>query len=387
MNYLKNHFNIKIALSIMALIKGVCLFILNRAVINDIRKDTYFRAEQSAQILSQILNDQETLDNILLEQYSKFIESLTFPIIISNEQGECITYKIKNNESDDNYIDCNKISNIINEMDQKNAPIAINYMENQTQTLHFGDPLILTSIINLSFITVGFFILFILIFLWGFYFMKSNEKDLIYVGMAKETAHQLGTPLSSIFGWIELLKEDKKIDSNILLSLKKDASRISEVTDRFSKIGSKIKLTEIDLIFLLKELKKYFDKRIAKKYKIKLKINKNRKIIIPGDKTLLFWAFENIIKNSIDAIENKKGEIIININKDNNENIVIDFIDNGKGINRRNKRDIFKPGYSTKTRGWGLGLSLTKRIIENIHNGYFTLQSSKLNKTVFRVKV
>ena len=387
MNYLKNHFNIKIALSIMALIKGVCLFILNRAVINDIRKDTYFRAEQSAQILSQILNDQETLDNILLEQYSKFIESLTFPIIISNEQGECITYKIKNNESDDNYIDCNKISNIINEMDQKNAPIAINYMENQTQTLHFGDPLILTSIINLSFITVGFFILFILIFLWGFYFMKSNEKDLIYVGMAKETAHQLGTPLSSIFGWIELLKEDKKIDSNILLSLKKDASRISEVTDRFSKIGSKIKLTEIDLIFLLKELKKYFDKRIAKKYKINLKINKNRKIIIPGDKTLLFWAFENIIKNSIDAIENKKGEIIININKDNNENIVIDFIDNGKGINRRNKRDIFKPGYSTKTRGWGLGLSLTKRIIENIHNGYFTLQSSKLNKTVFRVKI
>ena len=387
MNYLKNHFNIKIALSIMALIIGVCLFILNRAVINDIRKDTYFRAEQSAQILSQILNDQETLDNILLEQYSKFIESLTFPIIISNEQGECITYKIKNNESDDNYIDCNKISNIINEMDQKNAPIAINYMENQTQTLHFGDPLILTSIINLSFITVGFFILFILIFLWGFYFMKSNEKDLIYVGMAKETAHQLGTPLSSIFGWIELLKEDKKIDSNILLSLKKDASRISEVTDRFSKIGSKIKLTEIDLIFLLKELKKYFDKRIAKKYKINLKINKNRKIIIPGDKTLLFWAFENIIKNSIDAIENKKGEIIININKDNNENIVIDFIDNGKGINRRNKRDIFKPGYSTKTRGWGLGLSLTKRIIENIHNGYFTLQSSKLNKTVFRVKI
>jgi len=386
MNYLKNHFNIKIALSIMALIIGVCLFILNRAVINDIRKDTYFRAEQSAQILSQILNEQ-ALDNILLEQYSKFIESLTFPIIISNEQNECITYKIKDNESDSNYIDCNKILNIINEMDQKNAPIAINYMENQTQTLHFGDPLILTSIINLSFITVGFFILFILIFLWGFYFMKSNEKDLIYVGMAKETAHQLGTPLSSIFGWIELLKEDKKIDSNILLSLKKDASRISEVTDRFSKIGSKIKLTEIDLIFLLKELKKYFDKRIAKKYKINLKINKNRKIIIPGDKTLLFWAFENIIKNSIDAIENKKGEIIININKDNNENIFIDFIDNGKGINRRNKRDIFKPGYSTKTRGWGLGLSLTKRIIENIHNGYFTLQSSKLNKTVFRVKI
>ena len=240
MNYLKNHFNIKIALSIMALIIGVCLFILNRAVIDDIRKDTYFRAEQSAQILSQILNEQGVLDNVLLEQYSKFIESLTFPIIISNEQDECIAYKIKINQSDSNYIDCNKISNIINEMDQKNSPIAINYMKNQTQTLHFGDPLILTSIINLSFITVGFFILFILIFLWGFYFMKSNEKDLIYVGMAKETAHQIGTPLSSLMAWLELLKEKSK-NEEIAEEMEKDLADDSEYTKIAQKMQTKRK--------------------------------------------------------------------------------------------------------------------------------------------------
>ena len=215
--------------------------------------------------------------------------------------------------------------------------------------------------------------------------MRSNEKDLIYVGMAKEAAHQLGTPLSSIVGWIELLKDEKNTNKDILLSLKKDVSRISEVTDRFSKIGSKIKLQEVELISLLKELKNYFDKRISKKYKISLKIHKNKKSVILGDKTLLFWAFENIIKNAIDAIEKNNGKIFIEINKNKN-NISIDFIDNRKGINRRNKRNIFKPGYSTKTRGWGLGLSLTKRIIENIHKGYFLLQSSKPGQTIFRIK-
>ena len=214
--------------------------------------------------------------------------------------------------------------------------------------------------------------------------MRSNEKDLIYVGMAKEAAHQLGTPLSSIVGWIELLKDEKNTNKDILVSLKKDVSRISEVTDRFSKIGSKIKLQEVELITLLKELKNYFDKRISKKYKISLKTHKNKKAIILGDKTLLFWAFENMIKNSIDAIETKKGEIVIDINKIDKK-IIINFQDNGKGISRINKRDIFKPGYSTKTRGWGLGLSLTKRIIENTHEGNLSLQSSKPNKTVFRV--
>ena len=384
MRYLKNSFNIKIALSFMALIIGVCLFLLNRSLINHIREETNFRAEQSAEILTHILNENEILDNVLLEQYSKFIESLNFPIIISNEQNECIVHKVKILEKNDSSVNCKNLKNIIKDMDNKNKPIPIIYKNNQAQLLHFGDPFILTEIINLSFITIGFFVLFIIIFLWGFYFMKSNEKDLIYAGMAKEAAHQLGTPLSSIFGWIELLKEEKN-QTDILMSLKKDASRISEVTDRFSKIGSNIKLVEIDLIQLLKEVKIYFEKRVSKKYKIKLTLNKNRKIKINGDKILIFWAFENIIKNAIDAIEKNNGKIFININKNKN-NIIIDFIDNGKGINRRNKRNIFKPGYSTKTRGWGLGLSLTKRIVENIHRGYFLLQSSKPGKTIFRIK-
>ena len=388
MNYLKNNFNIKIALFSMALIIGVCLFFLNRVLISNIREETTLRAKESAEVLSEMLNDSSD-KGILLKHYGKFIESLNFPIIISNTYGQCVTHKInidkyKNLEKPNPFIDCEDLNDIINDMDEKNTPIPITYDGNEIQTLHFGDPLILDEIINLSFITIGFFILFILIFLLGFYFMKTNEKDLIYVGMSKEAAHQLGTPLGSIVGWIELLKDEKHTNKDILLSLKKDVSRISEVTDRFSKIGSKIKLQEVELITLLKELKKYFDKRISKKYKISLKIHKNKKAMILGDKTLLFWAFENIIKNAIDAIETKKGEIIIDINKVE-EKIMINFEDNGKGINRRNKRDIFKPGYSTKTRGWGLGLSLTKRIIENTHEGELSLQSSKPNKTVFRV--
>ena len=150
-------------------------------------------------------------------------------------------------------INCDSLSNIIESMNKKNKPIPITYKTSTLkkwginftnkkiiQTLHFGDPLILNQIITISSTTIIFFILFIIIFIWGFYYMKSNERDLIYVGMAKETAHQLGTPLSSIYGWIELLK-DENVNPKILSSVKKDVNRISEVADRFSKIGSKLK--------------------------------------------------------------------------------------------------------------------------------------------------
>ena len=150
--------------------------------------------------------------------------------------------------------------------------------------------------------------------------------------------------------------------------------------------SNKVNHENIDIIDDLKNLKTYFDKRLSKKHKIILNLNKNDSIKIKGDKILLFWAFENIIKNSIDAIEQKNGQILINVNKNKNKKYTnIDFIDNGKGVSRKQKRYIFRPGYSTKSRGWGLGLSLTKRIIQIIHSGQIQLVSSNKKETIFRV--
>ena len=404
MKKLKNHFNIKIAISGLGLLIGVSLFLLNRTLISNVREETNFRAEKLIEILTEVLNQEDKKPtnqntfNILEKEYNKFIQSLTFPIIISNKENECIFYNIKVKDYNEGPINCDRLTETINAMDKKNKPIPIVYEigtlkkwginttnKKIIQVLHFGDPLILTEIIDISSITILFFILFVIIFIWGFYYMKSNERDLIYVGMSKEAAHQLGTPLSSLYGWIELLEEEKDINSEILLSLKKDVNRISEVADRFSKIGSKLNLETVDLINILKNTKKYFDKRISKNHKIVLNLNKNQSIKIKGDKILLFWAFENIIKNSIDAIEQKNGKILINLTTNENQ-IYIDFIDNGKGLSRKQKHQIFKPGYSTKPRGWGLGLSLTKRIIEITHLGQLQLiSSSKNKKTVFRI--
>tara|TARA_Y100001968_G_scaffold171984_1_gene157393 strand:- start:308 stop:1507 length:1200 start_codon:yes stop_codon:yes gene_type:complete len=399
MKNLKNHLNIKIAISALGLMIGISLFLIHRTLIKDIREETNFRAKKLIELFSDILNEESELKNqskaldILQKEYNQFIESLTFPIIISNKENECIFYNIEIENYNKTSINCEKLKPLIIQMDKKNNPIPITYAKDNLnsndieviQLLHFGDPLILNEIIMISFITISFFILFIIIFIWGFYYMKSNERDLIYVGMAKETAHQLGTPLSSIFGWIELLKEEN-INPEILLSLKKDVTRISEVADRFSKIGSKLKLEKINIIEILYELKTYFDKRLSKKHKINLKLNNNNHIEIHGDKTLLFWAFENIIKNSIDSIGKDEGTITIELKKIN-KNIILNFIDNGKGISRKNKINIFRAGYSTKPRGWGLGLSLTKRILENIHLGQFSLISSTDKKTIFRFKL
>jgi len=233
MKNLKNHLNIKIAISALGLIIGISLFLIHRTLIKDIREETNFRAKKLIELFSDILNEESELKNqskaldILQKEYNQFIESLTFPIIISNKENECIFYNIEIENYNKTSINCEKLKPLIIQMDKKNNPIPITYAKDNLnsndieviQLLHFGDPLILNEIIMISFITISFFILFIIIFIWGFYYMKSNERDLIYVGMAKETAHQLGTPLSSIFGWIELLKEEN-INPEILLSLK-----------------------------------------------------------------------------------------------------------------------------------------------------------------------
>ena len=276
---------------------------------HDIRKETNFRAEKLIELFTEILNENSEIKtnrkilDVLQKEYTQFIQSLTFPIIISNKENECIFYNIEFENYTGPSISCDRLSKIIDTMDKKNNPIPITYKtstlkkwglnftnKNIIQTLHFGDPLILTEIINISSITIIFFILFIIIFVWGFYYMKSNERDLIYVGMSKETAHQLGTPLSSIYGWIELLK-DENIDSEILLSLKKDVNRISEVADRFSKIGSKLNLETIDLIDILKNTKIYFDKRLSKKHQIILNLNKNQPIKIKWRQNLIILGF------------------------------------------------------------------------------------------------
>ena len=201
--------------------------------------------------------------------------------------------------------------------------------------------------------------------------------------MAKEIAHQLGTPISSLMGWTELLKlktSKPREVLNVAEEMESDLTRLNKITNRFSKIGSKPNLKEYDLVEVINSVTKYFEKRLPQTGKdVELIFPDHKPIKLMLNAELFEWVIENLIKNAIDAIGSRKGKILVSLHV-NTTSVEIEVSDNGKGINPKNKKSIFKPGYSTKSRGWGLGLSLSKRIVENYHNGKLMLKSSIPNE-------
>jgi signal transduction histidine kinase len=197
--------------------------------------------------------------------------------------------------------------------------------------------------------------------------------------MAKETAHQFGTPLSSLMGWVELLKSsynepDKVLD--ITDEVESDVAKLKKITNRFSKIGATPEIKHCNVFDEVKKVTDYFQRRLPQTgKKVDLKIQGDQNVFAELNSELFEWVIENLVKNSLDAIENKEGEIVIDI-KDSRNRIEIDVTDNGKGIDLKRRKDVFRPGYSTKRRGWGLGLSLSKRIVETYHQGKIFVKNS-----------
>ena len=273
---------------------------------------------------------------------------------------------------------------MVKKMDQAFPPLDLVWNNVKWGEIHYSDPQVVTRLSWMPYLEIGFGIVFILITFWGLQLIRRSEKNLIYAGMARETAHQLGTPVSSLMGWVKLLREEQDNSDVILDSVEEDISRLSEISERFSKIGSKPKLKDLSLNQLIVEVCDYMKNRLPKQSGINIVHSCGSNIKIQGDWVLLRWAVENLMKNAVDAIGIGNGEISLSCSK--NENTVwMDISDTGKGINRADWKNIFRPGYSSKQRGWGLGLSLTQRIVEEIHWGSIQVLSSKPGKTVFRL--
>ncbi len=232
--------------------------------------------------------------------------------------------------------------------------------------------------------------LFILIGYIAFSYIKRSEQSNIWVGMARETAHQLGTPLSSLMGWMELLKSDIDQDrkAEIIGDIEQDLSRLNKVAMRFSKIGSLPELRKLRVSDIVENVFQYFSKRIPQTgKKVELSISGDKSLCAKINSELFEWVLENLVKNALDAMEDKEGRITVSLSKEDRY-VAIDISDTGKGIDMRFRRDIFRPGYSTKKRGWGLGLSLAKRIVESYHDGEIFLKESKIWKgSTFRIKL
>jgi two-component system, sporulation sensor kinase D len=231
-------------------------------------------------------------------------------------------------------------------------------------------------------------LILIAVFLLTAYLVFSSsrraEQNRVWVGMAKETAHQLGTPLSSLMAWIELL-DAQDVEKSMLVEMKKDVKRLHTVTDRFSKIGSRPELKSGDIGLALHNTLGYMRPRISKQVELSLDgVDSNEPILARFNSSLFSWVIENLLRNSVDAMEGK-GTVLLTVST-SSDKILIDIKDSGKGISRSNVKNVFSPGFTTKKRGWGLGLSLTKRIIEDYHGGKISLLISEPGVgTTFRI--
>jgi signal transduction histidine kinase len=250
--------------------------------------------------------------------------------------------------------------------------------------LYYDDSIILKKLLVYPYVQFGAISVFIAIAFLALASTKKAEQNKVWVGLSKETAHQLGTPISSLIAWVEYLKT-KNVDANYLDEMEKDVKRLEVIADRFSKIGAKPGLTPIDINQALQTACQYMQNRISSKVKVNIQLQQKQALALMNQ-ALFAWIVENLIKNAVDAMDGQ-GNIHFIVSEKNNK-IVIDTVDSGKGIHKAKFKTVFNPGYTTKNRGWGLGLSLVKRIVESYPGGKIYVKNSELNKgTTFRIEM
>lgn len=300
----------------------------------------------------------------------------TIPVILTNEKGNIISYK---NLDPERANQSKFLKRQLEIMKEKYEPIVINLADNKKNYIYYKDSTILSHLTYYPYIQLGVIIIFILIAYYAFSISRKAEQNQVWIGLTKETAHQLGTPTSSMMAWIELLKL-KNVDSETVFELEKDVNRLSKITERFSKIGGTPSLKEQSLNELLQDIVEYLSARFSSRVKISLDIPYDH-VYVPVNRELFEWVIENLCKNAYDAIPGE-GNITIKVQQGKNK-LSIDVSDTGKGISKNKQKTIFKPGFTTKKTGWGLGLSLSKRIIEDYHCGkIFVLQSDNKGTTI-----
>lgn len=271
----------------------------------------------------------------------------------------------------------------LKKMKAENEPIVIVISETEKQYLYYHDSVLLENLKYYPVIQFAVVFLFILIAYLAFNSSRNAEQNQVWVGMSKETAHQLGTPISSLMAWVELLKM-QKIDPNLIQEFEKDTHRLQKITERFSKIGSIPELISTDVSETIQSTVEYLRTRSSGKVKFVLDFDPLKRCDVPLNASLFTWVIENLCKNAIDAMNNS-GTIQITI-AEKADQVYIDVADTGKGISKAYFKTVFQPGFTTKKRGWGLGLSLAKRIVENYHKGKIFVKHSEINKgTTFRI--
>lgn len=333
---------------------------------------------------TQTYSTSQNIDELKIV-YQIIESNKTIPAILVNDEGKITgTRNIKEEHANDSTY----LNNLLLEMKAQQEPIEIKYFiegDEYIVNIYYKNSILLTKLQYYPIIMLGIIGVFIIIGYAAFSNARRSEQNRVWAGMAKETAHQIGTPLSSLIGWNEILRGNG-VEESILSEIEKDINRLQTITERFSKIGSQPEIKPHNLIRVTEKAMTYLQSRASSKIKFGFyKPEGVNELRLPMNIALYEWVIENLIRNAIDAMETGMGEIDIHI-FEHPKSVYVEVSDTGKGLPKSKYKTIFKPGYTSKKRGWGLGLSLAKRIIEEYHNGKIFVCKSEPNAgTTFRI--
>lgn len=384
--------NLKIVLLIIAIVIAIGTLYYTQTIVRKLQEKERQIVELYAKGIEYLANTTNP-DVDITFLFDNIIKPIDFPLVQSDAENNVYNRTdVRNIEIDTNFTSeqfKSFIAEQLAEMDASHSPIEVKYEGIIINKIHYGDSEHIKQLRYYPYIQLSIAALFIIIGYISFSNIKRSEQSNIWVGMAKETAHQFGTPISSLMGWLEMLKlnykdPDKVID--ISEEINSDVEKLNRITYRFSKIGAKPELAKQNVIEELKQVTSYFERRLPQTgKKVDLIISGDEKACAELNPELFGWVIENLIKNALDAIESTTGKIEISVKGLKNK-VEIEVKDSGKGIEIKRRKDVFRPGYSTKKRGWGLGLSLSKRIIEGYHGGKIFVKSSMPGEgTTFKI--
>lgn len=364
---------------VAAVVIAIASVFVSDLLIKDLAREERQKIEVWAEATRVLTSEDPSLNMNLILQ---IIQGNTgIPVMLCNDRDSVMNYK--NLELPEKNVD-EFLQKKVQELKKKKDPIVIDMEDGTYQYLYYDDSLILKRLLVYPYAQLTVMAVFILTAFLALASTKKAEQNKVWVGLSKETAHQLGTPISSLIAWLEYLKL-KEVDPTLLAEMEKDVKRLEMIAERFSKIGSTPEPVPVNICESVRSALDYMETRISSKVKITVEAPEEP-VMVLMNQALFAWVVENLCKNAVDAMEGQ-GNITFHI-EEKGKKVRIDVTDTGKGILKSKFKTVFNPGYTTKKRGWGLGLSLVKRIIESYHGGKIYVKSSEIGKgTTFRIEL
>ena len=375
---------VKILLVSAAIVIAAASLAISHFLVADLENEEKNRMAVWAEAMRTLNNADEKTDlNLVLKVIN---ENNTIPVVVLDSQGKAQVFRNVTLSGAD-FNDSLKNAALLGKTflrKGRHIKIMLNQKNNEYIQVCYDESLMLKRLAAYPLVQLGIVLIFVVVAIFALLSSKKAEQNKVWVGLSKETAHQLGTPISSLMAWIEILKETYP-DDDLIPEMNKDVKRLQLIADRFSKIGSLPEPVPSSLNEVLDHVIDYMDRRTSKSIQM-IKVFPQHDIIVKINASLFEWVIENLSKNAVDAMGGKVGRITLRV-EETDKCAVIEVSDTGKGIKRKDLNNVFRPGFTTKERGWGLGLSLAKRIVEEYHNGKIWVKSSEVGKgTTFRIE-